>query len=164
MAAVSFLVMASLFGLTGSLAPIALIDRDGGPLAVRFVDAIQNAYRAFVVKPMSLEAAENAILSGRLVGILTIPDGFSAAVAKGDTVPIDIRIDNINVDLTHDVQAALPAAILAFGRAHRFHGATVQMVEHDVLPRDTGYIRYLAVSALVLATLVIAGILGAMAT
>ena len=39
LAAVSFLVMVSLFGLTGSYAPVALIDRDGGPYAQSFVAA-----------------------------------------------------------------------------------------------------------------------------
>src|SRR5262249_42469220 len=39
-----------------------------------------------------------------------------------------------------------------------------QMVEHDVLPHDTGYIPYLVVSALALDAMVIAGTLGAMAT
>jgi ABC-type transport system involved in cytochrome c biogenesis permease component len=38
------------------------------------------------------------------------------------------------------------------------------MVEHDVIPHDTGYIPYLVVSALALDAMVIAGILGAMAT
>jgi len=34
LAAVSFLVMVSLFGLTGSRAPVALINHDGGPYAL----------------------------------------------------------------------------------------------------------------------------------
>jgi ABC-type transport system involved in multi-copper enzyme maturation permease subunit len=85
-------------------------------------------------------------------------------VERGLTVPIDVRIDNVNVDLTHDVQRALPAAIVAFGRKHQFPGVRVRMVEHDVMPKDTGYIPYLVVSALALDAMVIAGILGAMAT
>ena len=164
LAAVSFLVMVSLFGLTGSYAPVALIDRDGGPYAQSFVEALLGAHHSFALKYMSADEAEAALLSGRLVGIITIPAGFSADVAQGTTVPIDVRIDNVNVDLTHDVQRALPAAIVAFGRKHKFPGVRVQMVEHDVLPRDTGYIPYLVVSALALDALVIAGVLGAMAT
>src|SRR5439155_624124 len=72
--------------------------------------------------------------------------------------------DNVNVNLTNDVQRALPAAIVGFARQHRFPGTSVEMVEHDVWPHDTGYIPYLAVSALALDAMVIAGILGAMAT
>jgi ABC-2 type transport system permease protein len=162
--AVSFVVMVSLFGLTGSYAPVALIDRDGGPYARSFVEALDGAHHSFALKSMSEKDAEAALLSGRLVGIITIPSGFSADIERGATVPIDVRVDNVNVDLTHDVQRALPAAIVAFGRQHRFPGVRVRMVEHDVLPHDTGYIPYLVVSALALTALVIAGILGAMTT
>jgi ABC-2 family transporter protein len=164
LAAVSFLVMVSLFGLTGAYAPVALINLDGGPYAQRFIETLLGAHHSFALKDMSAEEADAKLHSGRLVGIITIPAGFSADVARGTTVPIDVRIDNVNVDLTNDVQRALPAAIVAFGRMHNFPGVRVQMVEHDVLPRDTGYIPYLVVSALALDAMVIAGILGAMAT
>jgi ABC-2 type transport system permease protein len=164
LAAVSFLVMVSLFGLTGAYAPVALVNLDGGPYSERFVDALNGAHHSFVLKYISLEEAEARLRTGRLVGILTIPAGFSAAIAAGTTVPVDVRIDNVNVDLTNDIQRALPAAIVAFGRTHRFPGVRVRMVEHDVIPHDTGYIPYLVVSALALDAMVIAGVLGAMAT
>lgn len=164
LAAVSFLVMVSLFGLTGSYAPVALIDLDGGPYARSFIEALDAAHHSFSLRFIDRDAANEALASGRLVGMITIPEGFSAQVEQGETVPIDVVIDNVNVDLTHDVQRALPAAVVAFGRKHRFPGARVQMVEHDVMPHDTGYIPYLVVSALALAALVVAGILGAMTT
>ena len=112
LAAVSFLVMVSLFGLTGSYAPVALIDHDGGPYAKSFVEALDGAHHSFALKTMSEEEAETALMSGRIVGIITIPKGFSDDIDEGATVPIDVRIDNVNVDLTHDVQRALPAAIV----------------------------------------------------
>jgi ABC-type transport system involved in multi-copper enzyme maturation permease subunit len=164
LAAVSFLVMVSLFGLTGAYAPVALINLDGGPHSQSFIEALNGAHHSFALKYMSAEEAETALHSGRLVGIITIPAGFSADVARGITVPIDVRIDNVNVDMTNDVQRALPAAIVAFGKRHNFPGVRVEMVEHDVLPHDTGYIPYLVVSALALDAMVIAGILGAMTT
>lgn len=164
LAAVNFLAMVSLFGLTGAYAPTALIDRDGGPYAKQFVEALNGAHHSFALKYMSAEAAEEALGSGRLVAIITIPPGFSTSIARGVTVPIDVRIDNVNIDLTNDVQRALPAAIVAFGHRNNFPGVRVVMAEHDVNPHDTGYIPYLVVSALALDAMVIAGILGAMAT
>jgi hypothetical protein len=129
-----------------------------------FIAALDGAHHSFALKYMSESDAKSALESGRLVGIITIPAGFSDAIANGRTVPIDVRVDNVNVDLTDDVQRALPAAIVAFGRQQRFPGVTTTMVEHDVLPHDTGYIPYLVVSALALDALIIAGILGAMST
>src|SRR5207247_8327898 len=101
LAAVSFLVMVSLFGLTGSYAPVALINRDGGPYAQRFIEALLGAHHSFALKYMSADEAATALRSGRLVGIITIPAGFSADVEGGTTVPIDVQIDNVNVDLTN---------------------------------------------------------------
>jgi hypothetical protein len=164
LAAVSFLAMVSLFGLTGAYAPVALIDRDGGSEVKPLVDALLSAHHSFALKRVTPEQAEADLRSGRLVGIITIPEGFSRQIAEGATVPLDVRIDNVNVDLTHDVQRALPAAIVAFGRQHDFPGIRVRMTERDVMPHDTGYIPYLAVSALALDAMVIAGILGAIAT
>jgi ABC-2 type transport system permease protein len=164
LAAVSFLAMVSLFGLTGAYAPVALIDHDGGPYAKTLVEALNGAHHSFALKHMSAGDAVQALRSGGLIGIITIPPRFSADIDRGTTVPIDLQIDNVNVDLTNDVQRALPAAIVAFGRRHGFPGVRVQVVEHDVLPRDTGYIPYLVVSALALDAMVIAGVLGAMAT
>jgi ABC-2 type transport system permease protein len=164
LAAVSFLAMVSLFGLTGAYAPVALIDLDGGPQVARLVDALRGAHHSFALKSMSEDDAEVQLHSGRLVGIITIPAGFSASVENGVTVPLDLRIDNVNVDMTHDVQRALPAAIVAFGRDNQFPGIRVHVAEHDVMPHDTGYIPYLVASALALDAMVIAGILGAMAT
>jgi len=164
LAAVSFLVMVSLFGLTGSRAPMALINLDGGPYAQGLIEALLGAHHSFALKYMSEAEAEKALRHGRLVGIIAIPARFSEDIARGITVPIDVRIDNVNVDLTNDVQRALPAAIVALGRRYNFPGVRVQVAEHDVLPHDTGYIPYLVVSALALDAMVIAGILGALAT
>ena len=163
-AAVSFLAMVSLFGLTGSYAPVALIDHDGGGFVKPFIESLDGAHHSFALKYMSAKAAEAALASGRLAGIITIPAGFSDSISRGQTVPIDVRIDNVNVDLTNDIQRALPAAIVAFGQRFQFPGLTAKVVEHDVLRHDTGYIPYLVVSALALDAMVIAGILGAMAT
>jgi len=164
LAAVNFLAMVSLFGLTGAYAPTALIDYDRGPYAKEFVEALNGAHHSFALKYMSEADAEKALGSGRLAAIITIPAGFTKSIASGITIPIDVRVDNVNLDLTQDIQRALPAAIVAFGKRHNFPGVRVVMAEHDVIPHDTGYIPYLVVSALALDAMVIAGILGAMAT
>jgi len=164
LAAVNFLAMVSLFGLTGAYAPVALIDHDGSAYSKQFIDALNNAHHSFALKFINVEEADAKLSSGRLAGIITIPQGFGAQIDSGATIPIDIQIDNVNVDLTNDMQRALPAAIVSFGKQHGFPGVRVAVVEHDVIDHDTGYIPYLVVSALALDALVIAGILGAMAT
>ncbi len=162
LAVVNFIVVVSLFGLTGSHAPTALIDEDGGPYARQFVSALEQAHHSFRLEPMSAAAALRALRDGRLVAAITIPAGFSDGAASGAIVPIRVDVDNVDIDLTDDVQRALPSAIVAFGTAIGVSGVHVHAEEHDLLAHDTDYIPYLVVSGLALDALVVAGVLGAL--
>lgn len=161
--AVTFLVLVSLFGITGSRAPTALVDDDGGPYARLLAADLAAAHHSFSLLPMDARTAASALHDGELVASITIPAGFDAAVNAGDTVAIPLAVDNVNVDLTDDVQRALPSAITTFG--HQLHLPEVRLAvaEHDLLASDTGYIPYLTVSALALDALVVAATLAALA-
>jgi len=161
--AVTFLLLVSLFGLTGSRAPTAIVDQDGGPAAGRLVADLAEAHRSFSLRNMPAAAADAALRRGDLVAVITIPHGFSAAVQRGDTVALPVAVDNVDADLTDDVQRALPSAIIAFGHQMGFPGIRLQPAERDVLPHDTDFIPYLVVSALALDALVVAGVLAAIA-
>ena len=62
---------------------------------------------------------------------------------------MQVTVDNVDVDMTEDIQRALPSAIVAFGRQVPFPGVRVQVAEHDFYSRDTGFIPYLIVSGLI---------------
>ena len=161
--AVTLIFLVSLFGITGALAPTAVIDDDGGPYARQFIHHLQTAHHSFALRfDMSESAAEKALRQGRLVAIITIPAGFSYGIEYRKAQVIKVDVNNINTDMTEDIQRALPSAIVAFGNDIHAPEIRLQAREHDLIPHDTGFIPYLVVSALVLATLVIAGILAAM--
>ncbi len=162
LAAVSFVAMVSLFGLTGSRAPVALIDRDRSAESAAFAAALDRAHHSFALRPMSAASAQELLGRGRLVASITIPAGFGEQVRQGRTVPLDVVVDNVDVDLTADVQRALPSAIVDFGRTAGLPGLRLRVVEHDAWPHDTDYVPYLAVSALALDCFVLAGSLGAL--
>ncbi|HVM67243.1 MAG TPA: ABC transporter permease [Acidimicrobiales bacterium] len=161
--AVTFVVLVSLFGLTGSRAPTAVVNEDGGPLAASFAAYLGAAHHSFALRPMTASQAAAQLRDGRLVAAITIPRGFSEEVASGRTVVLPVDVDNVDVDLTDDIQRAVPSAVAAFGRAHGFPGIRVAAAERDLIGHDTGYIPYLVVSALALDALVVAGALGALA-
>jgi ABC-2 type transport system permease protein len=161
--AITFLVLVSLFGLTGSRAPTAIVDEDHGPLAASFVRHLDAAHHSFALRHMSAADARSQLHDGNIVAIITIPHGFSSDVASGHTVMLPVVVDNVDTDLTNDIKEALPSAIVAFGKTHGFGGIRVVAAEHDLVDHETGYIPYLVVSALVLDALVVAGILGAFA-
>ncbi len=161
--ALTFLALVSLFGLTGSKAPTALVVQDHSPLAASFEKVLINDHHSFRLEPMSLASAKQQLAAGNVVDILTIPKGFGASVGSGATVVLPVTIDNVDTDLTDDIQRALPAAIETFGVEHHFSGIRVAPEEHDLLGYDTAYVPYLVVSALGLDALVVAGALAATA-
>lgn len=161
--AITFLLLVSLFGLTGSMAPTALINNDNGVYSKIFIKNLEQAHHSFNLKPMSSQEAQKLLGQGRLVAIITIPQGFTKAVSAGETLPVTVAVDNVDADMTDDIQRALPSAIVSFGRQLNFPGISIHVKEHDLLAQDTGFIPYLIVSALALDAFVIAGILSAIA-
>jgi ABC-2 type transport system permease protein len=161
--AVTFLILVSLFGLTGSRDPTALVDNDNSALSHSFVASLEAAHHSFNIEPMSLSDAQQKLDRGELVAIIEIPHGFGADVSAGSTVAINITIDNIDVDSTDDVDRAVPSAVAHFGIEHGFPGIRVRPLERDLINHDTGYIPYLIVSALALDALVVAGVITATA-
>jgi ABC-2 type transport system permease protein len=161
--AITFLLLVSLFGLTGSQAPTALINNDNGIYSKIFIQNLGEAHHSFNLKPMSLDAAQKLLSQGKLVAIITIPQGFTKGILTGQTVPVSVAVDNIDADMTDDIQRALPSGVVKFGNKLDFPGIRIHVKETDLLPHDTGFIPYLIVSALALDAFVVAGILGAIA-
>jgi len=161
--AVTFLFLVSLFGMTGARAPTALIDYDKGMYAQIFVQNLKTAHHSFTIIPMDEETANRALAHGNLVAEIIIPAGFSDAMSQGKTVPLKVIVDNIDTDMTDDIQRALPSAIIQFAKQIKLPGIHVQVAEHDLIDHDTDFIPYLVVSSLVLAAFTISGILSAVA-
>ncbi|QBD77387.1 hypothetical protein EPA93_15850 [Ktedonosporobacter rubrisoli] len=161
--AITFLFLASLFGMTGSFAPTAIVTEDKGKLANDFITTLNAAHHSFDLHIMDTQAAQSALHRGDLVAIITIPQRFSEAIARGEDTTIHVDVDNVNTDMTDDIQRALPSAIVAFGHKLQLPHLHVQVAEHDLIDHDTGFIPYLVVSGLALDAFVIACILSAMA-
>ncbi|MFL5658292.1 MAG: ABC transporter permease [Ktedonobacteraceae bacterium] len=161
--AVTFLFLVSLFGMTGSRAPTAILDEDHGPYAKAFISQLVAAHHSFDLRPMDEASALDALHRGSLVAIITIPKDFSYAIAHEKETTIHVSVDNVNTDMTADIERALPSAIVAFGKQHRLPGIRLQAIEVDLINHDTGFIPYLVVSGLALDAFIIASILSAMA-
>ena len=161
--AITFLLLVSLFGLTGSRAPTALVDEDHSALSAHFVADLNAAHHSFSLRSVDRHSADALLRRGELVAAITIPQGFDAAVRRGETVAIPVEVDNVDADLTDDVQRALPSAIAAFGQEIDLPGIRLRPAERNLVDHDTDFIPYLVVSALALDALVVAGILAAMA-
>jgi ABC-type transport system involved in multi-copper enzyme maturation permease subunit len=161
--AITFLLLVTLFGLTGSRAPTAVVLSDKGPLAGEFLGTLKTAHHSFALTKMSLPVAMKKLRHGEIVAVINIQAGFTDSISRQKTTVINVAVDNVDTDMTDDIQRALPSAIVAFGRERKFPGITVHTDETDLVDHDTGFIPYLVVSGLILDVFVIAGILGAIA-
>jgi ABC-2 type transport system permease protein len=161
--AVTFLLMVSIFGLTGSFAPAALVDQDGGPIAQQWAQDVAASHHTFRLERMTESQAQTALRNGDIVAVITIPRGFTQAITHHEMIRVPVDVDNINADLTDDVERGIPTAAVLLAQQHNLPGVRVQPVEHDMIDHDTYYIPYLVVSAMALDAFLVAGILAASA-
>src|SRR5215472_4479157 len=146
--AVTFLMLVSIFGLTGSHVPTAVVDRDGGKLARQWAQVMSATYQTYGVRYMDASSAEKALNRGDVAAVLYITDGFSQHMAHHSMIRIHFRVDNVNADLTNEVELGIPPAARAFAVANHFPGIRVVSAETDLVPHEVGFIPYLVVSAL----------------
>ena len=146
---VNFMVLLSLFALSGGQAPTAVVMHDTGPYAQQFYDAMAHAH-SFRLQTANTQEAENLIQGGRIVAVVTIPADFDTRLQHKQPVQVDVQVNNLNTDFTNDIRRAVPLSITTFyGKAFP-HLVTVTTREHDLHAQDTDYIPYLMVSVLVL--------------
>lgn len=55
---------------------------------------------------MTLDEAQEQLRDTRLVAIIDIPRGFHDGVRAGETVPVNLTLDNVNLDVAEDVYSA----------------------------------------------------------
>ena len=154
--AITFLFLVSLFGMTGANAPTAIIDNDRGGRAQAFIEDLRSAHNSFsLVYGMDEKQAMDALQHGNLVAAITIPQGFSRSFSRHRSSDLKVVVDNIDTDMTEDIQRALPSAIVAFGRRQHLPYCDVTVEEKDLIDHDTDFVKYMIASSLVLAALII---------
>lgn len=154
---VNFLILLSLFVLSGGQAPTAVVMNDSGPYAQQFYSAMSRAH-SFRLQKASATEAEQLIQQGRIVAVVTVPAEFDQRVRANQPVQVNVQINNLNTDFTNDIRRAVPLSITTFYAKAFPNVVTVVPQEIDQYQQDTDYIPYLTVSILVIA-LVLGGLL-----
>lgn len=161
---INLLLLLSLFALTGYQAPTALVMREDTPLARSYVQALRDTHNSFELRPMTLDKARRELKAARLVAVIEVPAGFDARVRAGQTVPVNLTLDNVNLDMAEDVRRAIPAAAVIFAERNAFPEVRITADLRNLLPKDTGYVEYLGVSAVALAACIAGAVLGGTVT
>ena len=154
---VNFLVLFSLFVLSGGQAPTAVVMNDTGPYAQQFYQSMAGAH-SFRLQKANADEAKSLIQAGRIVAVVTIPANFDAQIRNNQPVTLNVDINNLNTDFTNDIRRAVPLSITSFYAKAFPNVVTIAPREVDQYQQDTDYIPYLTVSILVIA-LVVGGLL-----
>lgn len=145
--------------------PVALVQQDHGPAAVRISQAIVDA-DVFRVSMVDEKDAQRLYRDLQVAAIITIPPGFSEQLAGHRHVSIQVLVNNVNLDLTNDIRRAVPDAMMqyyqSFGPAQ--NPITISFDEHDLHTRDIELFQYAVVPAIVLLVLVNGLIVGGLST
>ncbi|GAC1402321.1 MAG: hypothetical protein NVSMB49_18240 [Ktedonobacteraceae bacterium] len=154
---VNFLILLSLFVISGGQAPTAVVMNDTGPYAQQFYRSMASAH-SFILRKATASEAHTLIQAGRIVAVVTIPVDFDTQIRTNQPVKVDVDINNLNTDFTNDIRRAVPLSITSFYAKAFPNVVTVFPKEIDQYQQDTDYIPYLTVSILVIA-LVVGGLL-----
>ena len=159
-----FLLAQALGAAAVGRSPVALVLQDNGPQAAQVVAAIRQA-DVFRLHEVDAAEARAQLKNIDVVAIITIPAGFSERFAAHQVDPIDVTVNNLNLDFTNDIRRAVPDAItqyyLAQGDASPIK---VTMREHDLRARDIELFQYSALPAVVLLLMITGIISGGLAT
>ncbi len=139
--------------------PVALVVQDNGLHAQQLVQILSDS-DAFVVMRATPDQASGALQDLRVAAVITIPADFDAAFDAHRPDPVDIRINNLNLDFTNDLRRSLPAAIAAFYAQAPDSPIGVSVQEADLRQQDIGLVQFDMVPDLVL-LLTIAGVINA---
>jgi ABC-2 type transport system permease protein len=155
--ALTLLAVSALAGVAVGRSPVALVTLDHG---ARGQQMAQIMHHADVFRVSDATPAQAQVLYNNLdvVAIVTIPANFTQAVEAHAPAPIEVRINNLNLDFTNDIRRAVPDVITQFYRQEGSASpVNVTLQEQDLRHQDIEIFQYSVMPLLVL-LLVVSGL------
>lgn len=139
---------------------VALVNLDNGQQG-RQMQQIFHQADVFRISDATPAEAQDMLQNIQVAAIITIPADFSQRVATHQRDPIDVTINNLNLDFTNDIRRSVPDAITQFYAAQgRGNPIVVTMHERDMRQQDIQLFEYELLPTLLLLIL-IAGLVNA---
>jgi len=162
--ALGFLLVSALGTAAVGRSPVALVTLDQGPKGIQ-MQHIFHAADVFRITDATPEQARQLYNEIQVVAIITIPADFTQRVEAHQQSPIDVEVNNLNLDFTNDIRRAVPDAITQFYQAQgRSSPVKVTMQEQNLRSRDVELFAYSVLPTIVL-LLTIGGVInGGVAT
>src|SRR5579859_3333757 len=146
----SILLIGALGAAAVGRSPVALVRLDAGPKGSQMQQIFHKA-DIFRITDATPQQAQELLYTLQVAAVITIPANFTQRVEANDPSPVDVTVNNLNLDFTNDIRRAVPDAITQFYQAQ---GSTspikVTMQEHDLRSRDVQLFQYMFLPTIVL--------------
>ena len=129
-----------------SLQPVAVVNLDQGKIGKHIIQAIIDA-QEFRIDLVTEQQAQDLYNNLQVAAVITVPANFSHLVQTQAPAPVQVRINNYNLDVTDDIRRAVPQAITVYyqdlGSAspigitiaeHYLRQQNVQLFQYSLLP------------------------------
>ena len=126
--------------------PVALVTLDHGPKGMQMQQIFHQA-DVFRITDASPQQAQTLLHNLNVVAVITIPADFTRRVEAHETSPVDVTVNNLNLDFTNDIRRSIPDAITQFYKAqggaspikitlqeNNLRAHDIQLFEYNVLP------------------------------
>ncbi|HEY6287267.1 MAG TPA: ABC transporter permease [Ktedonobacteraceae bacterium] len=161
---IAFLLVNALGAVAVGRNPAALVTLDQGIKGQQMAQIIHNAdvFRITDATPAQAQALLNGI---DVAAIITIPADFTQRVDAHVNAPIDVTVNNLNLDFTNDIRRSVPDAITQFYSAQgNASPVKVTMQETDLRHRDVQLFQYNVLPTILLLLMISGLINGGLST
>ncbi len=161
---ISFLLVNLLGAAAVGRNPVALVTLDQGVRGRQMMQIIHNAdvFRITDTTPAQARVLLNDV---DVAAIITIPADFTQRVNAHLNAPIDVIVNNLNLDFTNDIRRAVPDAITQFYQAQGKNSPIkVTMQETDLRHRDVEFFQYNVLPTILLLLMISGLINGGLST
>jgi ABC-2 type transport system permease protein len=160
----AFLLVGALGAAAVGRSPVALVNLDRGARGAQMAQSIQGA-DVFRISSVDQQQAQALLKGVKVVAIITIPVDFTRRFEAQQSAPIDVYVNNLNLDFTNDIRRAVPDAITQFYTAQG-SGTPVRISvqEMNLRSRDVQLFQYGVIPTIALLLMISGLVNGGLAT
>lgn len=160
----AFLLIQALGAAVVGRSPVALVVQDTGPKAVQMASIFHQA-DVFRIADTNAQQAQVLLQNLDVVAIITIPRDFTQRVEAHENAPVDVTVNNLNLDFTNDIRRSVPDAITQFYSAQGSSSPIkVNMHEQDLRARDVALFQFSVLPTIVLLLMIGGLVTGGLST
>jgi ABC-type Na+ efflux pump permease subunit len=150
----TILLINGLFAVAVGRGPVALVTLDQGPKGQEMWQVFHQA-DLFRITDATPQQAQALLENVEVSAVITIPADFTQRAATHASSPVDVTVNNLNLDITNDIRRAVPDVITQFYQAQGSASPIkVTLHEQDLRQRDVSLFQYNVVPMLVLLLMV----------